>query len=459
MMQAISFDLARDPAEFLRSDPGLSGGFHLLYQKEQTQIIAADPLAIYRVAWDCRSVEIRRRGTDTPERVELPGADPFPFLNAQLARFAATHATPDVPFFKGGLIGINSFEGLSSFLKIDSLHPGQVPFVYGLFDNFIVTDLAAQRCHIVFSPGRAAKALALRARLAAWARDDRPALRRRTRSLTEFRAAAADHTDFVARIREGVDRIKPHLTCGNSFQTVLSHELRLPVQRGAYDSFLAMRHHPSAYKYFVQFDDIRIAGISPENLVIVGDGRARMTPLAGTQPRHDDPEAQARSIVALRQSTKEIAEHTMLVDLVRNDLGRICQPGSVEVRAFQYVAPFGPVMHLASDVEGTLSKGVTPLDVMRALSPAGTMTGAPKRRSIQIIRELEPGPRGFYSGNIGFADVSGAGDFAIIIRSAIHDTPREASLRAGMGIVLDSTAAEEAEEWLHKVYSAGKECV
>jgi anthranilate/para-aminobenzoate synthase component I len=458
-MQSLSFSLQGDPAEFLASDSIAQSPFYALYQKDGLQLLAFHPLTTYRIAADCSSVLIKHRGGRT--RIEtLPGGDPFPFLNAELSDFAAQHAVPDTPFFRGGLLGINSFEGLSALLKLDCLHPGQTPFFYGLFDTFLITDLAAGQATLCYGKGQRAVATALQGRLLAWQDGPKAATRlAQTLDLTAFRARAAAVGDFAPKISAGIDRIKPHLTCGNSFQTVLSHELTLPITRAPFESFLAMRQHPSAYKYFVQFEEVCIAGISPENLVEVAQGRARMRPLAGTQPCGTDALANERALRALRESEKEIAEHTMLVDLVRNDLGRICENGSVTVQSFQQVERFGTVMHLASEVEGRLPPGTTALDVMRALSPAGTMTGAPKRRSIQILQQLEPSPRGFYSGNIGFADVAGQGDFAILIRSAIYTRPGQATLRAGMGIVLESTAADESEEWLHKVFSCGKECL
>jgi anthranilate synthase component 1 len=252
-----------------------------------------------------------------------------------------------------------------------------------------------------------------------------------------------------------VERCKQYIAAGDIFQVVLSQRFRVPKEGvDTFDVYRALRViNPSPYMYFLRFGDLRIAGASPETLVRVEDGRAEVRPIAGTRPRGHTAQDDARIQAEMFADPKEIAEHVMLVDLGRNDLGRISKPGSVRITEQMIAERFSHVMHITSNVEGQLAPGRDALDVLRATFPAGTLSGAPKVRAMQIIEELEPEPRGVYGGAIGYIGWDGNMDVAIAIRTVV-DRGGELHVQAGAGIVEASQPATEYEECVNKAKAA-----
>lgn len=252
-----------------------------------------------------------------------------------------------------------------------------------------------------------------------------------------------------------VERCKQHIAAGDIFQVVLSQRFSVPADGvDTFDVYRALRViNPSPYMYFLRFADLRIAGASPETMVRVEDGRAEVRPIAGTRARGATPEDDARVEREMFDDPKEIAEHVMLVDLGRNDLGRISVPGSVRLTERMIAERFSHVMHITSNVEGRLAPGRDALDVLRATFPAGTLSGAPKVRAMQIIEELEPEPRGIYGGAIGYIGWDGNMDMAIAIRTVV-DRGGELQVQAGAGIVEASDPATEYEECVSKAKAA-----
>ncbi|MGW2188624.1 anthranilate synthase component I [Streptomyces sp. NPDC001719] len=248
--------------------------------------------------------------------------------------------------------------------------------------------------------------------------------------------------DYMA----AVDDIKERIRAGEAFQVVPSQRFETPCTASALDVYRVLRAtNPSPYMYLLRFDGFDIVGSSPEALVKVEDGRAMVHPIAGTRPRGATPQTDAALAEELMADPKERAEHLMLVDLGRNDLGRVCEPGSVEVVDFMSVERYSHVMHIVSTVTGRLAEGRTAFDVLTACFPAGTLSGAPKPRSMQIIEELEPARRGLYGGCVGYLDFAGDSDTAIAIRTAVL-RDGTAYVQAGAGVVADSDpAAEDAE--------------
>ncbi|MEX2486220.1 MAG: anthranilate synthase component I [Nitriliruptoraceae bacterium] len=243
-----------------------------------------------------------------------------------------------------------------------------------------------------------------------------------------------------------VDAIKAYIRAGDTFQTVVSQRFELPTQASALDIYRVLRViNPSPYLYLLDLEDAQIVGSSPEALVQVNDRHVETWPIAGTRRRSPDPEEDARRADELLADEKERAEHVMLVDLARNDLGRVCDVGSVTVDAMMRVERFSHVMHLTSAVSGTLRADLGPVDVLRAVFPAGTVSGAPKVRAMEIIDELEPTRRGPYAGAVGYVDFAGNVDTCITIRTVIV---REgtAYVQAGAGIVADSVPRFEERE-------------
>ncbi|MBY3552130.1 anthranilate synthase component I [Modestobacter lapidis] len=252
----------------------------------------------------------------------------------------------------------------------------------------------------------------------------------------------------------GVQRIREHVRAGDVFQAVLSQRFEVPTGVEALDLYRVLRAtNPSPYMYLLRFEGrespFDVVGSSPEALVTVTGDRAVVHPPAGTRPRGATPEEDVRLTEELLADPKERAEHVMLVDLARNDLGRVSVPGTVEVADFMRVERYSHVMHLVSTVAGRLLPGRDALDVVDATFPAGTVSGAPKPRAMEIIESLEPTRRALYAGTVGYVDASGDMDMAIAIRTAVlHDG--QAYVQAGAGIVADSDPAAEEAETRHK---------
>ncbi|WP_431044934.1 anthranilate synthase component I [Streptomyces sp. P1-3] len=251
--------------------------------------------------------------------------------------------------------------------------------------------------------------------------------------------------------RVAVEDIKERIRAGEAFQVVPSQRFETPCTASALDVYRVLRAtNPSPYMYLFRFPAVDgtafdVVGSSPEALVKVEEGRAMVHPIAGTRPRGATPQDDAALADELLADPKERAEHLMLVDLGRNDLGRVCEPGSVEVVDFMSIERYSHVMHIVSTVTGKLAEDRTAFDVLTACFPAGTLSGAPKPRAMQIIEELEPSRRGLYGGCVGYLDFAGDSDTAIAIRTALL-RDGTAYVQAGAGVVADSDpAAEDAE--------------
>ncbi|MFE7672982.1 anthranilate synthase component I [Streptomyces albidoflavus] len=250
--------------------------------------------------------------------------------------------------------------------------------------------------------------------------------------------------------RAAVEDIKERIRAGEAFQVVPSQRFETPCTASALDVYRVLRAtNPSPYMYLFRLDGFDIVGSSPEALVKVEDGRAMVHPIAGTRPRGATPQADQALAEELLADPKERAEHLMLVDLGRNDLGRVCSPGSVEVVDFMSVEKYSHVMHIVSTVTGEVAPGRTAFDVLTACFPAGTLSGAPKPRALQIIDELEPTRRGLYGGCVGYLDFAGNSDTAIAIRTALL-RDGTAYVQAGAGVVADSDPAAEDTECRNK---------
>ncbi|MBZ4017852.1 anthranilate synthase component I [Streptomyces purpurogeneiscleroticus] len=247
--------------------------------------------------------------------------------------------------------------------------------------------------------------------------------------------------------KDAVEDIKERIRAGEAFQVVPSQRFETPCTASALDVYRVLRAtNPSPYMYLFRFEGgVDVVGSSPEALVKVEDGQAMVHPIAGTRPRGGTPQLDQALADELIADPKERAEHLMLVDLGRNDLGRVCEPGSVEVVDFMSIERYSHVMHIVSTVTGKVAEGRTAFDVLTACFPAGTLSGAPKPRALQIIEELEPTRRGVYGGCVGYLDFAGDSDTAIAIRTALL-RDGTAYVQAGAGIVADSDPeAEDAE--------------
>jgi anthranilate synthase component 1 len=251
--------------------------------------------------------------------------------------------------------------------------------------------------------------------------------------------------------RRSVRRVQEYILAGDAFQVVLSQRIGIPFRGKPFDLYRVLRTvNPSPYLYYLAVDELTLVGTSPEVLVRVEDGTVTLRPIAGTRPRGRSPEEDRALAEELKRDEKELAEHRMLVDLGRNDVGRVARFGSVRVPELMVVERYSHVMHLVSQVEGRVREGMSAMDVFKACFPAGTVSGAPKIRAMEIIDELEPVQRGPYAGSVGYFSYGGSNmDTAITIRTVLL-TGSEAYVQAGAGIVLDSDPQGEFEETLNK---------
>jgi anthranilate synthase component 1 len=249
-----------------------------------------------------------------------------------------------------------------------------------------------------------------------------------------------------ARFEAAVDAARAHVLAGDCLQIVVSRRIEVPFDGDPYHLYNVLRsREPGPYLFLVEDGDRAIVGSSPEMLVRVADGQVTTVPIAGTRPRGGDAAEDARLAEELRADSKERSEHLMLVDLARNDLGRVCQAGSVRVERFMDVERFSFVQHLVSTVTGALRPDADAFDALASTFPAGTVSGAPKLRAMEIIESLEPSARGVYAGAVGYFGLTGTMDLAIAIRTAVIGDGH-ASVQVGAGIVADSDPAREWEE-------------
>ncbi len=398
------------------------------------------------------TVEIRRG--DKTER--STAADPLESLRSLLAEVRAA-SVPGLPPFSGGAVGLIGYdyvrllERLPSLLRDDVTQPDLhfvFPEVVLVFDNFRHRLRFVVNSRPGNAPDRAYKeAVAIIDELLVRLNSPLPTQPPTPRANGEVRLTS---NIGEAAYKSAVLKAKEHIRDGDVVQVVLSHRLTAEVPVSPFDVYRALRVlNPSPYMFYLRFGERSVAGSSPEILVRANGNRVSLRPIAGTRARGRDraeDEALARELMA---SEKERAEHVMLVDLGRNDVGRIAAIGSVNTTEFMHLERYSHVMHLVSHVEGTLREGLGPFDVLRACFPAGTVSGAPKKRAMELIEELEVARRGGYAGAMGYFDYHGNADFCIMIRTA-HFEGGRVQCGVGAGIVADSDPEQEWIETCHK---------
>ena len=378
-------------------------------------------------------------------RSVLHGEDPLALLRDFAGQYRRGPAAGLPPFSGGavGYIGYDAVRRLEPSLRPHATDPHGLPELrFALYDTVVAFDHLRRTLTVIGhdvegAPARADHAIAAVVKALGGPLHLTPAKR-------EAREVTANLTpdQFVER----AERARALIRAGDCIQIVLSQRFDVRPAPGALALYRTLRHvNPSPYLFFLQAGEATLVGASPEPFVQVRDGQMVMHPIAGTRPRGADDEADAAEEAALLASEKERAEHVMLVDLSRNDIGRVAVPGSVRVRELMRVDRFSHVMHLTSVVEGTLRPGLDALDAVRAAFPAGTVSGAPKLRAMERIAELEDDARGPYAGAVGYLAFDGALDTCLAIRTAVI-SGGVCRIQAGAGIVADSDpAAEEAE--------------
>lgn len=371
---------------------------------------------------------------------------------------------PGLPLFVGGAVGYVGYEAASGFDRV----PRHAKDELGLPDMaFMVADVVVAFDHVrrviqiivPVRPGGAPEA----AYEAAQSRIDRCLSQiekgPQGAGLGEAGVTAevpleahTDREDFIAAVMTA----KEHIAAGDIFQVVLSQRFSAAYEGDGLDLYRVLRTvNPSPYMFYLRTREVTLVGSSPEPLVRVEGDQVLTRPLAGTRPRGSDSAEDQRLCAELLADQKERAEHVMLVDLGRNDLGRVSEAGSVKVDSLMEVEHYSHVMHIVSNVTGTLAEGKDAIDALKATFPAGTVSGAPKIRAMEIIAGLEPAARGPYAGTLGYIGLDGAMDMCITIRTFVLANGR-VFLQSGAGIVADSDPQREHEECLHKIQALHK---
>ncbi len=433
-------------------------------------VVGGDKWAAYSFAGVRPRAVIRAHGADVEVLTAADGelrvtervrADqPLAFVNDRLAQLAPV-VPPGLPRFFGGAVGWLGYDAVRGFERLPGDKPddlGVPEICFALTDTVVIFDNLRGTVKVVAAadlgegdPGRAyddacARIDAVLEQLSRPA----PALRP-LEPLPTPAPAPPRGTVTQAEYEAGVRRVQEYILAGDAFQVVYSQRFQVP--RGEVDPFDVYRAlrviNPSPYMFHLEFPEAIVTGASPEALVRLEGDAVEVRPIAGTRRRGASAEEDARLEAELRSDPKERAEHVMLVDLGRNDVGRVSAPGTVKVNELMVVERYSHVMHLVSNIRGKTAAGVRAADVVRAAFPAGTLSGAPKIRAMEIIEELEPSRRGIYGGAVGYLSYSGNVDLAIAIRTLVTlgDT---IYVQAGAGVVADSVPAEEYLECVNK---------
>jgi len=388
---------------------------------------------------------------------EAEADDPLAWIEQFQARYrVAEH--PDMPRFAGGLVGYFGYDTVRYIEPKLARCPnpdqmGTPDILLMLSEEVVVFDNLRGRIYIIvhLDPEAGDTPTAGQARI-----DELVAkMQRGAPRNPNAVARSVREADFVSGFSEAgfeaaVERIKDYILAGDCMQVVLSQRLSIPFQAPPLDLYRALRGlNPSPYMYFLDLDDFQVVGSSPEILTRLEDGVVTVRPIAGTRRRGYTAEEDAALEAELLADPKELAEHLMLIDLGRNDCGRVAKIGSVQLTEKMIVERYSHVMHIVSNVIGELAEGMSAIDVLRATFPAGTVSGAPKIRAMEIIDELEPVKRGVYSGAVGYLAFNGNMDTAIAIRTAVIQDGT-LHIQAGAGVVADSVPELEWKETMNK---------
>ncbi len=476
-----------EPYTFLLES--VEGGEHIA----RYSFVGLDPYLVMTVRGRLATLHWRS-GPKAGTCEEVPCDDPLRLIEAELARSQLVKA-PGLPRFHGGAVGYLGYETVARFerLPVPEADPVEVPEAIFCFTETLLAfdhvrhslrvithvrlddDLEANYARAVETIERIRKRLhsdnqpppaigAMGATReggfglpsAANGGGRRPLA---PISIGDARSDAGGAGSALfqmprERYEQIVEQAKEYIMAGDIFQVVLSQRFARPVQAAPFNVYRALRSiNPSPYLYYLDLGELQVAGASPELLVRVEDGEVMIRPLAGTRPRGKDEASDLALERELKADEKERAEHLMLVDLARNDVGRVSEPGTVRVSEFMEVERYSHVMHLVSHVTGRLRSDLTPYDALRASFPAGTLSGAPKVRAMEIIAELEGERRGVYGGAVGYFSHAGNLDMAITLRTLVLKDGI-AYGQVGAGIVADSIPAKEYEETLHKAGAA-----
>ena len=395
------------------------------------------------------------------DRMKCITGDPVTTIKQYMDRFHPALEDKDLPLANGGMVGYLNYEIVATFDRVRGLDLDEeellgefmicrVLVVFDALKNnarlIYLADVKDKDPATVYEESRermAAVQQKLAGPVCAHPAETLPR-REPVDFLKKFGQAPAE---FLAAIRQA----KEHIFAGDIFQVVPSRQFREKITKPCFHFYRRLRQvNPSPYMFYFNFGRVKLVGASPEMLVKVAGNEVYTYPIAGTRRRGADASEDAQLAQSLKADIKEVAEHSMLVDLARNDIGRISEAGSVRVTKLRQVEYFSHVMHMVSEVVGRLRQGYTPMDVLQATFPAGTVSGAPKLRAMEIIHELEPVRRGTYSGTVGYMDFAGNMDMCITLRTMRIEQDDTAVIQSGAGIVADSVPEKEYQEILQK---------
>lgn len=419
--------------------------------------LGRNPYRVVRASDFGGTVDVEERRSPGPE-VDLPQPTGhiFEVLDAYLDRYTEVDL-PELPRLRGGAVGYLGYDAVRLVEDLPDAPPDDLELpdaVWCFYDTVVAFDHVRHQLVLIANAFIDAET------------DVEATYENACTRLAELEAdlkrptpnpAPVEWTDD--ELQSNVDRpvfenavrsAKEHVRRGDIFQVVLSQRFATSFRGDEFNLYRALRQvNPSPYLFYLDLEALTLVGSSPEVLVRVEDDVAELLPIAGTRPRGDDAQEDEALAQDLLADSKERAEHLMLVDLGRNDLGRVCEYDTVEVEQYAYIERYSHVMHIVSSIRGTLSPDQGPMDVLAACFPAGTVSGAPKVRAMEIIDALEPTRRGVYAGAVGYVDFSGTLDTCIAIRTMVV-TGNTAYVQAGAGIVADSDPAREYDETWNK---------
>ncbi len=424
--------------------------------------LGANPIATIEAKDDKTTV------IESGEEKAITGVDPLTTLESMLATYEAKHAV-GLPRFLGGAVGYAGYDIARHFEKLDQPPPDDrnIPdLAFGIYDEMVIFDhvrklvIVVAHAHVGGGADLTAAYDDAASRIAAIVNKLSDIKPKPIKPLVPEDTGSVSYESSMSQheFEQSVDRCKQYIRAGDIFQVVISQRLKSTTTAAPFDVYRAMRVvNPSPFMFYVKSPSVTLVGASPEILCRIEGDTVTARPLAGTR-RRGRTETEDRGLEAeLLADPKERAEHVMLVDLGRNDLGRICEPGSVTVDDLMSIERYSHVMHICSSLTGTLAPGKTAFDAIRTVLPVGTVSGAPKIRALQIIDEVEPVRRGPYAGTIGYIDFGGNMDTCIALRTLVI-TPGEGNTwrvdaQVGAGIVADSEPAQEYQETLNKAQS------
>ncbi|QWR78514.1 anthranilate synthase component I [Candidatus Magnetomonas plexicatena] len=388
-------------------------------------------------------------------------ADPIEVLRDELSQYIPVK-TQGLPRFYGGLVGYIGYECVRFFESVPVREKPSLDFpdsMFMLMDTIVIFDNLRQAIKVVANASLIGAKTPEESYKEAVAKIDalvellkKPSVSRTLSIADNFKDSDSYKSSFAEKgqFLAAVEKSKEYIRAGDAFQIVISQRFESDIDIDPFDVYRCLRViNPSPYMFYLNFGDSKIVGSSPEILVRVEDGKITLRPIAGTRKRGRSTDEDTALELELKADPKERAEHIMLVDLGRNDVGRVAVTGSVRVTELMDVERYSHVMHIVSNVEGVLRDGLDSFDVLRACFPAGTVSGAPKVRAMEIIDELEPVMRGPYAGAVGYFGFSGSMDTCITIRTILI-TEGKVFVQAGAGIVADSIAENEYEETVNK---------